>query len=619
MRWRVAAGGAPSSFVARHSTARIRRVIPALACWLLVSAMPTRATPADPADIVAVDLVDNGRFDERYEGEDPVRRARIPWWRSVDRADAESPAPALDVVDEEGERWLVTRPGRAANQPIAAYAPLAGGIEIRGRVRGPGRVTVFAGNGRASFDVGDADEAFTITGNAIVEALGAPPLPRLVVQLEARGQPARWTSIEVLVPLPAVGAASLRAEIVERIDEIVALWTERAVEPTTGLLQHAFDAVTGERLFSTSGGVSPFWDELLDALAVEDRPDWRAAFERFVEGYFAHCLDTPTGLPARWPAGGTAPDLDAFVELHADLRFLLNLAERGSERFRERARRAAERMGAAVLEFGVLPDGTIAPLYRARDGAVSLNTVPLRRLDVPAQLARLGASTGDERYVDAARNMLAELEFTHRWPCTWDQIDPGFDDQLGLYGDRARVMLEARPEDPAFRSFLASGWTYYAPRWRDAVRFGGKVAADQVRCWRQILAYAELDPTWRPVATTVVPALRAHVKGEQYSNGAWGDVTYDGFDPKTEIEVGDLPGVPANLLEGIALAYDERLAIDPAELRALYAAVLRSTVAQYRRPYGYLTTQREVQGTNMALGGYRMLAGLVEMLERLSP
>ena len=32
--------------------------------------------------------------------------------------------------------------------------------------------------------------------------------------------------------------------------------------------------------------------------------------------------------------------------------------------------------------------------------------------------------------------------------------------------------IEAWPEDRAFRSFLTTGWDYYAPRWRDAVRFG---------------------------------------------------------------------------------------------------------------------------------------------------
>lgn len=578
---------------------------------LLLAALFASA-PTSAEEVVSFDGIANGRFAERYTGPDPVRLALVPWWR----ARGDGPPPRVRV--EGDTSWLLIDPGSAANQPVAAYEPETAGLEIRGRVDGSGTVTLIAANGRAAFDVAGADEPFVIGGDRIVAALGERPRPRLELELSGGDEPVRWTAVEVWVPLPVPTPDELRAEVVLRLDEIVGTWVEHGIEPATGLLQHAFDAVTGERLLSLPGGPSPFWEELQRALAVEDRPAWRAPFERFVESYFIRCLDTPTGLPTRWPADGDAPLLEMHVELHTDLRFLLDLARLGPEPVRERARAAAIRMGTAVLAHGVLPDGTIAPLFRASDGAVSLNTVPLRRLDVPAQLARLGALTRDERYVDAARNMLAELEYTHRWPCTWDQIDPGFDDQLGIYGDRARVMLAAWPDDPAFRAFLQSGWSYYAPRWRDAVRFGGKVAADQVRCWEQVLAYAELDPALRPAAATVVPALRAHLKGEQYSNGAWGDVTYDAFDPKTAIEVGDLPGVPANLLEGLALAYDPELGVDLAELRGLYAAVLRSTVAQYRRPYGYLTTQREVEGSNMALGGYRMMAGLVAMLERLS-
>ena len=275
-------------------------------------------------------------------------------------------------------------------------------------------------------------------------------------------------------------------------------------------------------------------------------------------------------------------------------------------------------MGETILEVGVLPDGNVAAKYRPRDAAVTLDALPLRRLDTPAQLARLGAATGDPRFVEVARNALAEFEFTHHWPGNWEHIDPGFDDDFGTYGARAVIMLGAYPDDPAFRGLVRGGLEYFAPRWQDALRFGGTIAADQVRCWRLLLEYAEHDPSSLDELRTLVPAaLRQHLKGTQYKNGAWGDVTAAHFDPKTGIQVGDLPGTPSNLLQGIALCHDPRLDLDLNEVRALYRAVLRSTEAQYAREFGYLLTEREQAGQNMAGGGMRLLNGLTVMLRRL--
>lgn len=559
-----------------------------------------------------VDLIDGGDFTERYEGEDPRRRALVAWWR------ARGEGPALEVVESGGSHWLVTPPGRTASQPVAAYAPLAEGLSFEGRVQGPGVVTLADGaGGRARFPVGGAGEEFSISGGEIRAALGRAPVPRFELELSSSGpEPARWTGVRALVPLPAPEPEALRAEVAAHIDEIASIWLDRGVDPETGLIVRVHDAVTGEPLYDLpDAGVFPLWDALLKALPLEDQPAWRAPLETFLSTYLEQGF-APTGLPLRWRSGQPSPD--GFVEVRADLRLLLDVAERGPERFRALARERARALGMAVLDHGVLPDGLIAASYRPRDGAVTLQTSPLRRLDVPAQLARLGAATGDERFVEAARNALAAFEYTHYWPCEWNGIDPGFDDNLGIYGARAMTMLASRPDDAEFAALLRSGYDYYVPRWRDALRFGGSIAADQVRCWRLLLDYADLRPEVADeVGGLVLQAARAHVKGEQYAGGAWGDVTFSGFDPRTGIEVGDLPGTPANLLEGLALACDPGLPGDPADMRALYTAVLRSIEAHYRRPYGYLLGRREQAGQNPAGGGLRLLPGLVEMLGRL--
>jgi hypothetical protein len=121
-------------------------------------------------------------------------------------------------------------------------------------------------------------------------------------------------------------------------------------------------------------------------------------------------------------------------------------------------------------------------------------------------------------------------------------------------------------------------------------------------------------------------AARAHFKGEQYDNGAWGDVTFFEFDPKTGLAVGDLPGAPANLLWGLGICARKSIDLDRAksleglsrdDVIALYSAVFLSTVETYKRPYGYLSTQRERTGQNPGGGELRVARGWVEMLGNL--
>ena len=113
-------------------------------------------------------------------------------------------------------------------------------------------------------------------------------------------------------------------------------------------------------------------------------------------------------------------------------------------------------------------------------------------------------------------------------------------------------------------------------------------------------------------------AARNHYRGQQYADGTWGDVTIYHFDPKAHLEVGDLPGIPRNLLEGLAFVHDRDLGLDTPEVRALFTSVFRSSRDHYKREFGYLSERDDSAGVNPAGGGVRLAPGLVEMLHQLS-
>ena len=284
------------------------------------------------------------------------------------------------------------------------------------------------------------------------------------------------------------------------------------------------------------------------------------------------------------------------------------------------------RIGELVLARGVQPNEVVAAEYRPRDGEPSSNVQEIRVLHLPAQLARLGALTGDARYRAVARGAVLEFEYAHFWPGTWRNIDPGFDDTFGNVAQAGVALWRAYPDEPVFRRLPLSGYKRYAPLWRDALRYGGNVAADQVRCWRILADVAELQPELKErVPGLLLDAARSHFRGQQGEGGIWSDVTVVGFDPKANLGVGDTAGLPQNLLEGLAVIYDRELGLseeERREVRAMYTAVLRSTRTSYRHAFGYREARRGAgrpQASVSAFGSVRVLPGLVEMLRRLSP
>jgi hypothetical protein len=570
-----------------------------------------------------VSLLDNGDFGEAL----PARGARavvpIPWWITT--------RGAAELEQDEASRPCLRTEGEdRARQPVAAFAPLVSRLTVKGEIRGRGDVAWIDGSeGRAVISVGDGSDAFVpfeLAGSDFESALGRPLVPRLVLELSSSAAGgALWRGLQVRILLPDPSEAELAARIEAELARIFDTWLARSLDTdgprSTAFVAHAFDVVTGERLMDVAGGYSLFYELLFHALEGRERADWRAAFERHLEDYFALAFHPSTGLPRSWKCAEDVPDDESYVEIAMPLAFTIDLAERGPESFRERARAAALAIGETVLARGLLPDGAIAPRYRSRDGMPSTSAVALRALNLPAQLARLGTLGGDPRFAAAAEEALVRFEYTHYWPGTWEEIDPGFDDEFGNYGARALDIARALPDQPIARRIAGGGYEHYAPLWNDALRLGGNVAADQVRCWKIFGEVAELERFDAGRRAELVRLLRAavrsHFKGEQYGNGAWGDVTVWGFSPKENLQVGDLPGLPQNLMQGIAYLYDEKLTSDKDELRAMFAAVLESSLAAYGRPYGVLATRRELQGQNLCNGSLRFAVGLVEMLRRL--
>ena len=477
---------------------------------------------------------------------------------------------------------------------------------------------------------------FELALTEFAASLGRPLEPRLTLRMgpfvqgeaigpigDARAREAvYWTKLEVLAPFPLPAEDALRRELIERLDEIFGTWFERGLDRDgpreTGFACHGFDPVTGERYTTIPGSWLSLWDLVLDAVAVEPRPEWSAALAAFLGDYVELGIHPETGFPRKWDCLEDRPLDGEIVLVTPDLRFLLDVHERGPVEWRERALTAAVGMGEAVLAHGQLPDGSIAPKYTPATGAPDTSSEPMRWLNLPAQLARLGAATDDERFSAAAHRALAQVEFTHRWEGAWDRIDPDFDDRFGNLGEASVIMHLAHPADETFGRLARSGWEHFGPLWRDALRYGGSVAADQVRCWDLLIDYARARPELRgELAELLEDAVRAHLKGEQFDGGAWGDVTHVEFAP-VRLEVGDATGAAANLLWGLGLAYDRELGLPERIVRGLYTGVLRSTVEHYRRDFGYLETSAQRTGRNAAGTDLRVARGLVAMLQNLA-
>ena len=575
-------------------------------------------------DVLLMQLLDNPNFSEPLSDEVAGERVEVPWWRTTKGAEQ---LVTRELPDGTKEKWLWVSQGVSAEQPLAAYGPTAGGIVITARVSGTGRLVIEDGAGREHVEgfaipVGEELE-LSIGPLSELSAFQEGVRPRLTVRLASTKQStAYFESVRADVPLPAPSAEELRAEVLALLEQVISLWAERGLDRegprATGFACNRWDVITGERLQTQRGRAHPLFSLIGDALTVEEREDWRELYDAYLSDWLELCFDDESGLPRTWMPIEDEAFAPASVEMAGVMQLLVEIMEAGREPFATRARARASAIAELVRDRGTLPDGNVAAGYSGEEGVPMLNYIPLRRLGLPAELVRYGELVGDEAYLAIARGALATMEFTHSWPGTWQRIDPGWDDRYGHYGQHAVKMWKAAPRERSFQSFALDGWRFFAPLWRDSLRLGGFIAADQVRCWMILKDIVALEEQERPlVQERLRAAVRSHFKGEQYETGAWGDVTIFQFDPKTNLEIGDLPGVPFNLLVGLATLYGEDLGHTDEELRALFASVMRSSVEHYRRDYGYLVTRTQSASANPCGGSIRLGVALAEMLKGL--
>lgn len=616
----------------------VRRPVRIAGSWLGIGVVVCALIGARSAELASIGWGPDVRLLENEGFESPPSTAapgRISSWRTVaGRPHVERTVHETKYGPKENA-VLVLPPGAAVEQPIAIPPELLSSLRLHYMGVG-GAVVISDGSGRevrvppkapretrlgnpSHIDVGQVLKLSEIPGWTEQSLT-----PRLVVRLEvAEGaREARVSFLMASVEFPEFTEQELRTELLSELDWVFSRWLELGLDRVgpreTAFLSTAFDAMTGEPLVYLDGGAHPFYALLGRALQVEDNARWGAAYDAYLTDLFALAYHPDTGLPRVWNVQTDQPDDETPREVAYSFGHLLDIAEEGPERWRAQALAQAVRIGEMVLAKGVLPDGEVAARYRPRDGEPNTSYPPLRRLDVPCELARLGALTGDDRYTAAARDAFAQFEFTHSWPGTWDAIDPGFDDNYGHYGARAVKAWEAHPDEPAFRNVAEGGARHYMPIWRDALQLGGNIAADQVRCWKILRDVAALEPSLKSeVRELLYLAARNHFKGQQYADGTWGDVTIYDFDPKAYLEVGDLPGIARNLVEGLAFVYEDDLDLATDEQRALFTTVFRSSRDHYKREFGYLSTRTERTGANPAGGGVRLAAGMVEMLHQL--
>jgi hypothetical protein len=617
---------------------------------------PSGGTPATEEPRLRLEMLDNGAFAETNAAAldlDGIRR--IPWWRSTRGMEQVVDAEKVSQGNAGGSVTSKPRPRTCARtagsefveQPVAAYAPWARSLVVSGAVHGRGRVIVRvvpplddaappdgsaarpADNGEAAFEYGAAGAwtDFFLTGDEVAARLGHEPVPRFVVRFEAaepdRG-PAHWSALSASVELPCPSEAALREELFGVLQWVFGELLTRGIDSVgprkTGWFCHDFDALTGERIW-TAPAVSyyPLFDLLRMALAGRDVPEWRAAFDAFVRDLLELGMHPTTGLPRAWACETDTPRDDLPIEIGLTLGFLLDVAEQGPEKWRAPCRAAAVRAAETVLAQGILPDGNVAASYFPGTARPNLAIGRLRRLDVLVQLARISALTGEKRFALASEEALRTFQYSHLWSGTWQQIDPAFDDEYGHYGARAATSWKAVPGEPVFREIALGGWKHFQPLWTDSVRLGGTCAADQVRCWVLLMDVAAQAPSERDaIRAATWAAVRGHFKGEQTGSGAWEDLTVIDFDPQLTFaqKVGDVPGPPQNLLHGLSAVYEPGF-LRTDEVRAMFTTVLRSSVATYKRPHGFLMERSERKGPNTALGSVRVLLGLSKMFSKL--
>ncbi len=588
-----------------------------LPCLLAGLAGSCQSPPdLESARELRIPLIDGGGFELPFFPDADQRLGTgVPYWRGSGATLVEGP-----------NGGHVLRLGRAGSltQPVGLGREAVATLQMAANVRGSGALVLSNASGdSASFPFESEDWMRLEVPAAQLAALTEGWVPRFVLMLKAGPEGAEFDDVSATAALPRVAAEDLRVEALAFVDGVVDSWLAASLDdlgerPTSFAVQ-GFDAVTGKSLGAgTPGGVHPLFELLLELHALFGRERDTVALVAHLDDFFESGFIEGTDIPVQWDPIRDAPVPERAFEVARTLRFLLDVTLRGPLSQRERAEERARGLAQFLSDNAVLPTGEIAGVLIPGEQRMSGRTASLRRLDVPTELVRAGVVFERPDWIAVARGALSEFEFLHVWGGVWYSIDPGLDDDYGHYGARSATMALALEGDEYFGRLALSGYRYLAPIWRQTLQHGGFVAADQVRGWGVLLQVAELhSKEASQIAELLDMAVRGHWKGEQDSAGAWVDVSHHRWDPKLKLEVGDVPGAPANLIEGLGLALDERLGLDRDVLRGRLAVVLRSTVRAYGAEYELLPTRPASAGANPASGGLRVSLALLAALERL--
>lgn len=611
----VGCGGTEGATAEGEATARPASATPA--AGLTSSAPPppsVRPPAAGEGELLTVDLVRGGEFDSPiFAPAQAEFGTGIAWWRS---AGGKALTRAVEAPGTDG-RVLQLAPNTTIEQVlVASPEALARGV-LEVRSLGALRMTLTDADGARieRFLQGPETrlELAGLTGGAAVR----PP-----VRLTLTASPDEVCTLDrvaLTVPLPSPSPEALREAIVERLAWTIELLLEHRADQVgerhSTLLTTDIDVVTGQVLGTQYGWVSAFSELLLRAWRHAPREDWERHLVQHVEDVLELCLHPDTGLPVYWDPVADRQLETTPVEIARAFEFLLDCAEFGPEAIRDRARAAALRIGETVLEHGVLSNGEILVKYVPATAAGTSKLPRIRALDVAGRLARLGALVDDPRFVHAAEAALDDFEYLHRWAGHWYEIDPGFDDDFGNWGGRIASMLESDGELPAARRLLDTGVAHYFEHWEPALLHGALIAADQVRGWEVLVRAAGLDTDLRPRLDELLEAaVAAHLVGQFSQAGIWVDLSHQIWQPRGALEVGDVPGIPGNLLTGLGLCAGAGLGPDEDELRAWFLLVMGTTYDHYGRPYGCLPTPIESRAGNPSGAALRLALAQTEML-----
>ena len=449
------------------------------------------------SDFIAVDVIDNGGFEEAVPADVPGAF----WLASSGGRGRVGLATAL-VTEKRahgGTRSLeLTSPEQLVYQYVPAYEPLADRAVIRG--------SVFVASGRAAstatlmvrdslrrevfYVFGESPQVpasdssslhigVTVEGDSWSEVsldygadyrahFGEAPHPRLTLLLgkgDDGPSSVYWDDIEAIVHFLQLSEAELLDRILEEARWVIDNLHENTIddigEPSPFLIK-TLDAITGEILGTkVSGGGGPVYNQMLSFLEVREDAGYRAALIEVADATLAG-LHPETRLPRKYD-GETDTWIDGNAIPAPTINFFLRMYElTGEVRYLD----AAVELGEAILRYGptlrtlVRTPISIPPDYlpNTYDSATGFPKAPestyvlhIRWFSAPGALIHLYSETGRTDFRDAG--LAAALSYVdhdtilHYWnedyplaPFSfepvwydWDKIDPAFDDYFG-YG-----------------------------------------------------------------------------------------------------------------------------------------------------------------------------------------